>query len=297
MNLNQEQLIIFKTVMERGSFSAAARALGKVPSAVSMSIANLELDLNLQLFERLGREPRPTEHAYFLLEKTKHLLTAMQQWQQQAHNLSLGLETCLTIVIVSELMHLDWTEDIARMADKFPQLHIQILSAPQEDANRMLQQGQAQLALMFERECLNNNEQFIELKSVHLVAVAAQQSALAQLKHVQLEQLQAHRQIVVASRDRELDPELLFSQQYWRTDNHYSACQLILKQLGWGILPLDMLHENPLLQKQLKVLPLSDFTPKFHYFVDLVWNTEQPLGLATQFLIDYLRGERKKYML
>ena len=43
MNINQEQLLIFKTVIETGSFSAAARVLGKVPSAVSMSIANLEI--------------------------------------------------------------------------------------------------------------------------------------------------------------------------------------------------------------------------------------------------------------
>ena len=57
MNINQEQLIIFKTVMETGSFSAAARKLGKVTSAVSMSIANMEIDLNLKLFSREGREP------------------------------------------------------------------------------------------------------------------------------------------------------------------------------------------------------------------------------------------------
>ncbi|MGM7378672.1 LysR family transcriptional regulator, partial [Acinetobacter baumannii] len=50
MNINQEQLLMFQAVMETGSFSAAARKLGKVPSAVSMSIANLEIDLNLTLF-------------------------------------------------------------------------------------------------------------------------------------------------------------------------------------------------------------------------------------------------------
>ena len=49
MNINQDQLIIFITVMETGSFSAAARQLGKVPSAISMSIANLEIDLDLKL--------------------------------------------------------------------------------------------------------------------------------------------------------------------------------------------------------------------------------------------------------
>ena len=53
MNINQDQLIIFITVMETGSFSAAARQLGKVPSAISMSIANLEIDVDLKLFARV----------------------------------------------------------------------------------------------------------------------------------------------------------------------------------------------------------------------------------------------------
>ena len=82
MNINQEQLTIFKTVMETGSFSAAARKLGKVPSAVSMSIANLEIDLNLKLFDRVGREPVPTPQANFLFEKTEQLLVEMNQWKQ-----------------------------------------------------------------------------------------------------------------------------------------------------------------------------------------------------------------------
>ncbi len=69
MNINQDQLIIFITVMETGSFSAAARQLGKVPSAISMSIANLEIDLDLKLFERVGREPLPTPQAQSLYEK------------------------------------------------------------------------------------------------------------------------------------------------------------------------------------------------------------------------------------
>ena len=95
MNINQEQLIIFKTVIESGSFSAAARKLGKVPSAVSMSIANLEIDLNLQLFLREGREPTATAQALTLYEKTEQLLTEMNQWKQHAHALSHGLELSL----------------------------------------------------------------------------------------------------------------------------------------------------------------------------------------------------------
>ena len=52
-----DQIPLFLAVLDAGSFSAAARKLGRVPSAVSMAIAQLEAELDLQLFERSGREP------------------------------------------------------------------------------------------------------------------------------------------------------------------------------------------------------------------------------------------------
>ena len=131
MNINQEQLIIFKTVIESGSFSAAARKLGKVPSAVSMSIANLEIDLNLSLFQRVGREPVPTPQALTLYEKTEQLLIEINQWKQHAFALSEGLESSLNIVVVSELLHTHWTDYISLIEKQFPELQINIFSAPQ----------------------------------------------------------------------------------------------------------------------------------------------------------------------
>ncbi len=55
-----------------------------------------------------------------------------------------------------------------------------------------------------------------------------------------------------------------------------------------------MLNENPQLKKQLKILDLLDFTPKFEYFVDLVWSRESELGAAARFLIQHIRNQRKK---
>ncbi len=293
MNINQEQLTIFKTVMETGSFSAAARQLGKVPSAVSMSIANLEIDLDMKLFERIGREPVPTAQASNLYEKTQQLLTEMQQWKQHAAALSQGLESSLNIVVVSELIHTQWTDYISLLAQQFPSLQINIFTAPQEDAQQMLADGQAQLALMFEREELESYEQFVELKLESLVPVAAKEHALAQFEQVSFEQILQSRQIVVASRDKTIKPELLFSKQYWRTDNHHSACSMIIQNLGWGVLPSQMFNENPQLTQQLKILSFLDFTPKFEYFVDLVWNREKLMGSAAHFLINHIRNSRK----
>ncbi|WP_336002485.1 LysR family transcriptional regulator [Acinetobacter pittii] len=292
MNINQEQLLMFQAVIETGSFSAAARKLGKVPSAVSMSIANLEIDLNLTLFDRKGREPIPTDEARVLYEKTSQLLIEMNQWKQHAHALSTGLEANLTIVIVSELLHTNWTDYICLLENRFPDLQINIVSAPQEDALQMLLDGSAQLALMFERENLDNREQFVELKREALIPVISNNHPLASQNQVSYEQILTTRQIVVASRDETLKPELLFSKHYWRTDNHHSACLMILRNLGWGVLPQEMFKENPELKNKLKVLDLLDFTPRFEYYVDLVWSRESELGAAARYLIEYVRTQR-----
>ena len=63
MSLSSDNVQVFLAVLDHGSFSAAARALGRVPSAVSMAIANLEAELDLPLFDRSGREPQPTAAA------------------------------------------------------------------------------------------------------------------------------------------------------------------------------------------------------------------------------------------
>src|SRR3954463_4087254 len=52
-----EQLRTLRAVAEAGSFSAAARKLGRVQAAVSQSIDRLEAQLGLRLVDRTGRGP------------------------------------------------------------------------------------------------------------------------------------------------------------------------------------------------------------------------------------------------
>lgn len=78
----------------------------------------------------------------------------MNHRKQHAYALSHGLESSLNIVVVSELLHMQWIDYIAILEAEFPSLQINIFSAPQEDAQKMLLNGTAQLALMLEREQL-----------------------------------------------------------------------------------------------------------------------------------------------
>ena len=57
-----DQLKVFLAVVEAGSFTAAAKKLGRAVSAISYTIANLEQQLGLSLFDReQTRTPRLTE--------------------------------------------------------------------------------------------------------------------------------------------------------------------------------------------------------------------------------------------
>jgi len=59
-NVSLDQLRVFVAATDVGSFSAAARRLGRAQSAISQAIAGLESALGVQLFDRTERLPKLT---------------------------------------------------------------------------------------------------------------------------------------------------------------------------------------------------------------------------------------------
>jgi DNA-binding transcriptional ArsR family regulator len=76
MSWSLDAIAAFSTAAELGSFSAAARRLGKSQSTISEAIANLEIDLGVSLFERSGRQPVLTQAGQQLLSHARQLLDA-----------------------------------------------------------------------------------------------------------------------------------------------------------------------------------------------------------------------------
>ena len=148
MAFSSDNVRVFLAVLDSGSFSAAARRLGRVPSAVSMAIAQLEAELDLALFDRSGREPRPTDVARALEPQARQLARQLRQLQAHAQQLHLGLEQRLTLAIAPELLSAPWSQPLAVLAAEFPALDVEVLTAPQADALRMMYAGEAQLALV-----------------------------------------------------------------------------------------------------------------------------------------------------
>jgi len=68
------QLRAFVAAVDEGSFSAAGRKLGRTQSVVTQTIANLERQLGLKLFDRTARKPVIVGHAESLLADARRIV-------------------------------------------------------------------------------------------------------------------------------------------------------------------------------------------------------------------------------
>lgn len=106
-------LLIFMTVAEQSSMSAAARALYLSQPTVSQAIHELETHYNGLLFERFGKKLYLTDRGKLLLPQAKELIHSFQHLEEmmlnqgQSPTLKLGstitVGTCLTSNLILEL--------------------------------------------------------------------------------------------------------------------------------------------------------------------------------------------------
>jgi hypothetical protein len=76
LRLSLDALLTVDTLARRGSFSAAAKELYRVPSTISYTVSKLEDDLGVQLFERFGPRVVLTPAGEELLKVGRFLLIA-----------------------------------------------------------------------------------------------------------------------------------------------------------------------------------------------------------------------------
>jgi DNA-binding transcriptional LysR family regulator len=287
MAFSSDNIAVFLAVLDHGSFSAAARALGRVPSAVSMTIGHLEAELGLALFERSSREVRTTEAARALEAEARQMAGQLRRLQAHALSLHQGLERRLTLAVAPELLSAPFSDPLARLAEEFPSLEVEVLSAPQDALQRMLHDGTVQLGLMYERMRVDGRESFQELGSEVLVPVISPRHPLALARNgsFRLEDLVDLRQIAIASSvGEQADLRLLISRKLWRTDSHLATLGLVRAGLGWAYLPRRL--AQPLMDSgELLGIVFAHMSSELRLWVDVVWINDRPLGLGAARLI------------
>src|ERR1700729_705777 len=94
-----EQLRTLRAVKSEGSFSAAARKLGRVQAAVSQAIDRLEAQLGLRLFDRTSRVPRLTRQGEAVLAAAARVHDEVEALSAVVASLKSGTETRLCIAV------------------------------------------------------------------------------------------------------------------------------------------------------------------------------------------------------
>ncbi|MEA1063964.1 LysR family transcriptional regulator [Erwinia sp. HR93] len=287
MHLSGENIQLFLAVLEHGSFSAAARALRRVPSAVSMAIANMEAELGFALFDRSRREPVPTARALALAPHARLVADRLNALQVHALELSQGLESKLSIALVSDINSEALLDAARQISLRWPQLEIEIIRVPQDDALHLLLEGRVSLCLAWGGLQVDSHTQFQWVAEDSLIAVlAAHHPALSLTQSPRyLEDLINVRQIAVASRERPLaDVRPQVAQDCWYTNSFSMALEMVSAGLGWGNFPSSVV--TPLLEeKSLVRLTFRNTENALRLPVHLIWRKHQPLQKAAQSLV------------
>ena len=97
--LSPDALALLQAVAEHGSFAAAARSLGLVPSALSYRVRQLEEALDVLLFDRSARQARLTPAGAELLREGQRLLLDMDAVARRVKRIATGWEPQLTLAL------------------------------------------------------------------------------------------------------------------------------------------------------------------------------------------------------
>lgn len=99
IKVNLESIAVLDAIDRKGSFAAAAKALYRVPSALTYTVQKLEQELAVTLFERSGHRAMLTPAGRVLLHEGRYLLRAAAEIESQVKRIATGWEAELRIAV------------------------------------------------------------------------------------------------------------------------------------------------------------------------------------------------------
>jgi DNA-binding transcriptional LysR family regulator len=115
-----DQLRTFIAAADEGSFSAAGRRLRRAQSVVSQTLANLEGQLGVKLFDRSGHLPLLTAEGRALLVDARAVAGDVDLLKARAKSLAGGLEPELSVAVDVMLPDTTFTNAVAAFQKEFP---------------------------------------------------------------------------------------------------------------------------------------------------------------------------------
>ncbi|MFC0518965.1 LysR substrate-binding domain-containing protein [Mucilaginibacter angelicae] len=182
------QLQYFVKAAETMNFTEAAAAVFITQSTLSQQIKQLEEELGMLLFDRVGKRVRITEAGHIFLTHARKILNDVQRSKQAISELqnattgelNLGVSYAFTSLLLPAL---------APFSTKYPGIKIFITYGSPEELEKKLRLAELDMILAFHNESDDEDLEMQELFSSSVVMVVSKNNPLAQLKKISLEEL------------------------------------------------------------------------------------------------------------
>jgi len=265
--LTPDALAMMDAIARSGSFAAAARQLGKVPSALTYSVRQLEDALDVLLFDRRSRQATLTAAGQELLDEGRRLLEEIEAVANRVKRVATGWETQLTVAVddvISRTTLLELCESFyacsatlartgARGAPSAaatpPATRLRLRTEVLAGTWEALVTGQADLAIGVgtHRE-LPSGVTLKDLGPMPFVfAVAPHHPLAAATEPIDDGELIRHRAVAVADSAQRMTPitlNLLAGQDVLTVSDMHAKIDALLRSLGCGFVPEPMARDH-----------------------------------------------------
>ena len=243
MNWTLDQLEAFVAAVEQGSFSAAARKLGKAQSRVSTAITNLEADLGFELFDRSARLPVLTPEGEDMFVEAQAVLAQCQRLQSRAMTVSTGEEVSLTVAMDEAVPIAAFENFFLQIADRFTSLKLTIINGSQADIAQWVAEKKADIGILFNVRQLPGELEFMSIGQFRHSLIVSRRHPLATVAAPTVGDLNNYRQLVIRDRMGSSQDNPI-SSNYWHIDSYYLISSMVMRGIGWALVPEHVAKED-----------------------------------------------------
>jgi len=241
--LTPDALAMLQTIASAGSFAAAARDMGMVPSALTYRVRQIEDALDVLLFDRSSRQARMTEAGAELLREGARLLSEIDAVANRVKRVATGWEAQFTIAVDTVISGTTMMELCDNFLSQSPPTRIRLRDETLSGTLEALTSGQADLAIGVGPEAVN-------LAGVHTKPLGGVTFVYAVAPHHPLanapeplsdEVMQRHRAVAVADsvqRGGGITVGLFGGQDVFTVASMQAKLDAQLRGMGGGNLPL-----------------------------------------------------------
>ncbi|MDP2371468.1 LysR family transcriptional regulator [Rhodoferax sp.] len=291
--LTPDSLAMLQTIAKEGSFAAAARALGLVPSALTYRVRQIEDALDVLLYDRSSRQARLTEAGAELLSEGARLLLEIDAVANRVKRVATGWEPQFTIAVDSIIV----TSTVMDLCDSFlsqtPPTRLRLRDETLSGTLEALTSGQADLAIGVADSTTHADVHTKPLGEVRFVYAVAPHHPLARASQpIKDSVIGQHRGVAVADtaqRGGGITFGLLGGQDVLTVATMQAKLDAQLRGLGGGFLPECL--AGPYIQAGRLVVRQTE-RPVRQVRVSYAWRQgpKSVLGLALQWWLKQLES-------